>query len=310
MVSPSPTTSSPLDSRRFLFVTGKGGVGKTTTTAAIALALAARGRKVLVVSSDAKERLSELFDAPPLGPELSQLAPNVQGVRPEPAKALREYGAMILKSRLLTEAVFDSKYTRGFFAGVPGMSEWAVLGKAWFHATETDDAGRPRFDTVLFDAPATGHGLDMLRVPKILVELTPPGVLRRDAEAAWTMFRDPAQSGVVVVTLPEDMPTNETLELVHALEHELGLPLARLVVNAVLTQLFSVEERARLLEARPSAAPGGEALRAGARRAIREAIQQEALQRLRGVSAAPVLLPRLLGESANLAAARQLAHYF
>lgn len=66
---------------------------------------------------------------------------------------------------------------------------------------------------MILDAPATGHGLDMLRVPKIILELAPAGLLRRDAERAFALFRDPERSSVVLVTLPEEMPTTETLEL-------------------------------------------------------------------------------------------------
>jgi anion-transporting ArsA/GET3 family ATPase len=302
---------SSLDQRRFLFVTGKGGVGKSTVAAALALGMARRGRRVLLVASDQKERLSTLLGSAPLGPELAEVAPGVVGVRPEPARALREYGAMILKNRLITDAVFDSKYTRGFFAGVPGLSEWAVLGKAWFHATEQLDDGRPRFDTVLFDAPATGHGLDMLRVPKILVEITPPGVLRRDAQAAWDMFRDPRRSGVVVVSLPEDMPTNETLELTSALRSELGLPLARLVINAVIPNLFSIGERAALTAAaeRLGAEPGDRALAVAARRCAREALQAESLARLAPLDPEAIRLPRLLRDAANPGAVAELAAY-
>lgn len=298
-----------LDSLRFLFVTGKGGVGKSTVTAALAVALAGRGRRVLVTSTDAKERLSLLLGAPPLEPEVRELAPRIWGVRLEPAVALREYGAMILKSRALTSAVFDSRYTRGFFAGVPGLSEWAMLGKAWYHATEELPSGAPRFDTVLFDAPATGHGLDMLRVPRIIVELVPPGVLRRDAERAWAMFQDPRQSGVVVVTLAEDMPANETVELCQALRGELGLPLARIVVNALVEPLFTEAERAALLQPREldRARPGAEAIACGVRRAIRERVQEESLTKLRALGGDRLELPLLFDYAPGLPTVRRLS---
>jgi len=267
--------------RRFLFITGKGGVGKTTVTAALARSLSARGLRVLVTVCGAKERLGALLGAPPLHSTISQLAPNIWGVRLVSEVALREYGTMKLKNRVLVDAIFDSKYVTGFLSGTPGLKEWSLLGKAWFHSIEEEN-GRPRFDVVLFDAPATGHGLDMLRVPKVIVEIAPPGVLRSDAERAWEMFCDPARSGVVVVTLPEEMPTNESLELCAALQTELTLPISEVVVNGLLPPLFSGAE-ARALQALGALTPSTPAravLDSGVRRATRERIQNDSLTRL------------------------------
>lgn len=301
-----------LDQRRFLFITGKGGVGKTTVTAALAQALGQRDKRVLITATDAKERISSLFGVAPLGPEIAEVTTNVFGVRITPERALREYGEMILKSRVVYDAVFDNRYVRSFFAAVPGLYEWAVLGKAWYHSTEELPDGRPRFDVVLFDAPATGHGLDMLRVPKVIVDIVPPGILRRDAERAWKMFRNPEKSGVVVVTLPEDMPTNETLELVSSLKDELGLPVARLVINAVLDPLFSEAERKALLAPREldRSLPGDEAVACGVRRSIRERVQADALERLKAIDAPAVRLPLLLEEASTAEAIEELAGYF
>lgn len=272
--------------RRFLFITGKGGVGKTTVTAALATALAARGLRVLVTVCGAKERLSTLLGAPPLDSTIRELRPNIFGVQLVSEVALREYGTMKLKNRALVDAIFDNKYVSGFLGGTPGLKEWSLLGKAWYHAIE-EEGGRPRFDVVLFDAPATGHGLDMLRVPKVIVDIAPPGLLRNDAQKAWEMFQDPARSGVVVVSLPEEMPTNETLELCTALRTELTLPIAELVVNAHLDPLFSAAERGDLarIEVPSSGRAGSAVLASGARRALRESIQDECVKRLGAVGA-------------------------
>jgi anion-transporting ArsA/GET3 family ATPase len=298
--------------RRFLFITGKGGVGKTTVTAALASALAARGLRVLVTVCGAKERLSTLLGAPPLGSAISELSQNIWGVRLVSEVALREYGTLKLKNRVLVDAIFDSKYVTGFLSGTPGLKEWSLLGKAWYHATEEESDGRPRFDVVLFDAPATGHGLDMLRVPKVIVDIAPPGVLRSDAERAWEMFRDPSRSGVVVVTLPEEMPTNETLELCTALERELTLPIAELVVNSLLPTLFSSAEASELaaLGASSGVSPAHAVFDSAARRAVRERIQEESLQRLSRIGAPLRRLELLLDGAATPDAVQRLAKSF
>lgn len=299
----------PLHERRFVFITGKGGVGKTTVAAATALALSRQGKRVLLTSCDAKERISTMLGTAPLTPEITEIAPRLFGVKILPESSMREYGEMILKSRVAYKAVFENRYTRGFFRGVPGLYEWAMLGKAWFHSTETMADGSNRFDTVLFDAPATGHGLDMLRVPKIIREVVPPGILRRDAERAWTMFQNPDLSGVMVVTIPEDMPTNETLELLDAVQGELGLPVARLVVNMVMGTLFSAEERTALLA--PTrldlSKPGDGVLASGIRRAIRERVQADSLARLENVALDRVELPLVYEEAATPEALEKLS---
>lgn len=313
----APVLVPPLESRRFLFVTGKGGVGKTTLCAAMATAYAARGKKVLVAMCNTKERLSAMLGVPPIGSDVVSVGERMWAVNMDPEKALEEYGHLVLKVRALTRAVFDNRYTKSFFRAVPGMFEWAMLGKAWYHTTEREPDGSHRFDLVLLDAPATGHGLDMLRVPKVILDVVPPGVLRRDAEAAWAMFRDPLQSGVVVVTLPEEMPATESVELVTAIRGELGLPVLELVVNGVLTPIFAPPERDSLLT-RPAllepAAParaetaGARAVVAGARRAARERVQVESLAKLeRELDLPRVMLPFLFDEASSLEGTRILA---
>lgn len=309
----TPARSMPAFApRRFLFITGKGGVGKTTVTAALARSLAARGLRVLVTVCGAKERLSTLLGAPPLDSQITTLGVNLWGVRLVSEVALREYGALKLKNRVLVDAIFDSKYVTGFLSGTPGLKEWSLLGKAWYHATEEDADGRARFDVVLFDAPATGHGLDMLRVPKVIVDIAPPGVLRSDAERAWEMFRDPTRSGVVVVTLPEEMPTNETLELCLALRRELTLPIAELVVNSWLPPLFSDDEVAALsrLGLLSADTPAQAVLESAVRRATRQRIQEQCLQRLTALGVPLRRLELLLDGAATPDAVARLAPSF
>ncbi|MBI5537208.1 MAG: anion-transporting ATPase [Deltaproteobacteria bacterium] len=302
--------TSAFDNKRFLFVTGKGGTGKTTVTAALALKLASEGKRVLCAMCQARERLSSLLEGPPIGNQVTLVREGIWAVNMDPDSALEEYGRMVLKIRAIYRAVFENHLVRSFFRATPGLNEWAMLGKAWFHTTEKLANGSPRFDTVILDAPATGHGLDMLRGPKVIVDVAPPGLLRREAARAWKLFSDPKHAGVVVVTLPEEMPVTETFELIHAIQQELHLPIVQVVANGVLPQLMSEEARAELWRAGeldPTSA-GDEAIAAGMRRARREASQQANISLLNGRLPQPaVQLPHLFDEVQSLRPVQVLA---
>jgi anion-transporting ArsA/GET3 family ATPase len=183
-----------------------------------------------------------------------------------------------------------------------------MLGKAWWHTTETLPDGSRKYDVVLLDAPATGHGLDMLRVPTVILDVVPPGILRRDAERAWALMRDPRACEVVLVTLPEEMPVTETVELASSLK-ALGLPSYRVVVNAALSPLFSDADRAALaglsglggaepaLRAAQASTAAAAALASAMLRANRERLEQEMLERLSvALSVTPTVLPLLLDD--------------
>lgn len=302
----------PFERRRFLFVTGKGGVGKTTVSAALARGLAERGKRVLLCTSGAKEGLSPLLGVPRLSTAIEPLGPNLWGVLLTSEVALREYGTLVLHSQTVVNALFDNKYVSGLFNGAPGLKEWALLGKAWYHAIETLPNGALRFDVVVFDAPATGHSLDMLRVPKVILAAAPPGRLRNDAERAIAFLQDPQSSGVVLATLPEEMPTNETFELARAVRDELKLPIVEVVANSCLEELFSDAE-GRALE--PLVAKQGDpaesALAAAARRALAERTQRESLGRLATLGLPLRTLPKLPGGAGSPAALAALVpHLF
>lgn len=274
---------------RFLYVTGKGGVGKSTVAAGLATALAESGRKVLLVyehGSLGQERL--LGRTLGLAPE--PVLPGFFACGIEAESAMQEYARSVLKSARLTDALFHGQIARGFLHGIPGLSAWAFLGKAWYFAEPTSDGpalGAPRFDCVVVDGPATGDSTDMLRVPSIIRQLAPKGRLRRDADLCDEMLRDPKRTAIVLVTTLEELPVTETEGLCAALRQDLGLPLGPLLVNQVTPRIFAAAARAELLQRKaPTAAARAEdevavaTLALGSRRARAEQLEDEFRARL------------------------------
>ncbi|MEM8608875.1 MAG: ArsA family ATPase [Myxococcota bacterium] len=274
--------------RRFLFVVGKGGVGKTTVATALALEASRRGKKVLLALVNAQERVSRLLDSVPIGADIVNLRENLDAVNMNPDAALEEYGMMILKVRAVYNAMFGNRLVRAFLKGTPGLEAWSMLGKAFYHASPP--RGEPDYELVILDAPATGHALDMLRVPYVIESVAPPGILRRDAHRAVQLLQNPEEAGAVVVTLPEYMPVSETLELTSALENELKMQVLHLVINRVLRVLFEDEERDPIKLMSDALAEDSDIhdlAMAGKRRVLRETVQYKARRRVRDRIDAP-----------------------
>jgi Mrp family chromosome partitioning ATPase len=235
--------------RRFLVVIGKGGVGKSTVAAALALAAARKGKRVLVCEVNTKERISALLEARPVGPEIGPLEPNIDAVDVRPREAMREYALMILKFRSIYNAVFENRFVRYFLRAIPSLAELVMLGKVLYHLKEKKPDGSFRYDLVILDSPATGHGLTLLRLPQALLATIPPGPMADEARWMHALLTHRDDSAAVLVTLPESMPVNETIELQRGLRDVVGMPMAALVLNGFIAPSFSPAERERLREA-------------------------------------------------------------
>lgn len=249
---------SPLD-KRLVIVSGKGGVGKSTVSAALALCAARQGKRVLCCEVGAKERIAALLGAEPVGTEVREVAPNIHAVHVQPREAMREYGLMKLKFQTIYNAVFENRVVRAFLRLIPSLAETVVLGKVWFEVEALDD-GKPRWDLVILDAPATGHGITFLRVPQVLLDTVPPGPMREDAERMNATLTDPARTSLQIVSLPEEMPVNETLELHDQVRDVLNIPLGRLFLNAWVESRFDEADEETLREVL-AGDDGGERLR-------------------------------------------------
>ncbi|HET7501136.1 MAG TPA: ArsA-related P-loop ATPase [Kofleriaceae bacterium] len=234
--------------RRLVLVVGKGGVGRSTVAAAIAGRLAAQGKRTLLYETSANDRFGDYFGKPAVGTTPTELAPNLWAINATPASALAEYGLMVLRWKSVYEMVFENRVSKAFLRAIPGLDDYALLGKAWYHTTE-EKRGRPLWDTVVFDMPASGHSVSMLRVPWVIVETVPEGPLTRDARTVKAMLCDPAHTSAVLVTLAEEMPVNEAIELEAKLT-ALGVVPQQLLVNQVFPRRFAAGTPvARVLDA-------------------------------------------------------------
>lgn len=212
--------------RRLLFVVGKGGVGKTTLGAALGLAALERGKRVLIVELEQEDGVCPLLGlVSARGPEPSEILPGLFRMSVGGRAALEEYLSLIIPIRRVLRAIFDSKVYQYFVAVAPGLRELMTVGKIWYEV----DQGR--WDLVIVDCPATGHSLQYLRMPKAAYETFTTGLVHREAKRVWDLLRDPARTAVVVATIAEEMPVNETLEICRQLDGELELPRGVLFVN-------------------------------------------------------------------------------
>ena len=199
--------------RRLLFFTGKGGVGKSTVTAAVALLAAEQGKRVLLVEVDAKGNLTALFEHPPVGFEPRQVHPGVFAMQMNTEASLREYLKVQARVPVLGRLgplarVFDFVAT-----AAPGVKEILTVGKVCWELRESLN-GRADWDLIVVDAAATGHVVSQLDAPRAIQELVHVGPVRNQTDWMVELLSDPALTALNIVTAPEEMPVNETVELV------------------------------------------------------------------------------------------------
>lgn len=221
---------------------GKGGVGKTTLASAFALSCALKGQKTLLIELNVKDRLNALFGSVEVGSQIVEIEHNLWAVNITPQAAIEEYGLMRLKLKMVYKAVFENRLVRSFLRAVPGLNDLVMLGKAHFHATEVDERGDYVWDKVVIDAPATGHGIFFLKIPSVITSIIDSGPMFSDAKKIEDFIQDPKLTALNLVTLPEEMPVNETLELRQVVNNELKIPIGMIVANSVYPHVFSEEE--------------------------------------------------------------------
>jgi anion-transporting ArsA/GET3 family ATPase len=300
--------------RKLVFVTGKGGVGKTAVTAALGLLAAERGKRTLLCEVDSKGNVADFFETGPTAFEERELLPNLWAMSMDTEASLKQYLQVQLKLGLVARIgplahMFDFVAT-----AAPGVKEIVTVGKICWEVRER------HYDLVVVDAAPTGHIVGQLAAPQAINGLIQVGPVRQQTGWMLDILGNPKMTGVAIVTTPEEMPVNETIELEGRLQAETNVDLAAVIINRVLPELFGRGEEEvfdrlcepdvlELLEAEI----GGpaEPLLEGARMAVTlRRTRTEHLERLRaGVAPGiPLLyLPYLFARSHGLRSTRQLA---
>src|SRR3954447_16052452 len=222
--------------KRLVFVTGKGGVGKTTVAECLARVAARRGKRVIVCEVAAEETRHDEVE----------VAPGIHSIAIDPEHAMREYLSDQVGGAL-SKVMTSSRIFMYLAAAAPGLRELLMIGKVWDLAQlDRRRTGDTPYDLVILDAPATGHALGMLRTPRTFRDVARVGPISRQAGQIDAFLTNPDLTGIVAVAAPEEMPVNETIDLIAALGDEMDLKPDAVVVNGVYPDHFRDPEIAAI----------------------------------------------------------------
>lgn len=235
--------------KKLIVVTGKGGAGKSLLALSLAHRLAVQGKRVWLVEvgrnrDHSFSRLPELVGKKNLGhkPEnftLPHSEVNILISVLDPAKSLAEYVDLKLPTGGLAGLLLGNNVTASFLEVVPGLPDLVVLGKIWHSLAHPGKGENP--DVIVLDAPATGHAISFLKAPFNFRRITRNGPVFRDASLMTEFLADSEKTGIALVTLPEEMSIQETVEMKAALAKDFVPPFV--FVNKIFPELPDLESK-------------------------------------------------------------------
>lgn len=233
--------------RRLLFLTGKGGVGKSTVASLIALIAKKRGKRPLIVEIDTKSAIRRIFDVNFVGFIPFEVADKIWAINIDPAEALLEYIEQWVKIHRVAKAISRNAILKYFFRTAPAVNEFVTINKIRNLMNEKDAmTGDLRYDPVIVDLPATGHAMSFLDIPNAMKRIAKVGPIRDVATKYEKLFYDEKTTLLNYVTLPEEMPVTEMLELIEEVRQKTKIPMGAVFINQSLEHPFTEEEKVTL----------------------------------------------------------------
>jgi anion-transporting ArsA/GET3 family ATPase len=276
--------------KKLVVVTGKGGVGKSTVSFALGLAAAERGKRAIVCEVASQENASRVFKRAEVGFNEVEMAPNLWAISIDPDESMREYVLLQVKVRAMRDLLFRSKVFNYLAAATPGLKELVTIGKIWELAQPDRKVKKGKqYDIVIVDAPATGHGVGFLQSPRTFAGIARVGPIHSQAVTLDAFITDHDQTGVAIVSLPEEMPVNESAFLEKQLTKEVGVSVDQIYMNGLYPKRFDKDEAKQLEEVLEEANGGARmAIRAALSEYRRARSQRDQLKRLKSGVSAPV----------------------
>jgi len=224
--------------KKLIFVTGKGGVGKTTVVASLATLAAERGRRTLIAEVDTDPATARIFGEQRVGFEPQQVAPGLFACNLAAEESLRAFVRRFVPGQKIADLILKNRVANIFFRAAPSVMEAVTLDRLAQLVTDRDQV----FDTIVVDLPASGHAVTFLNVPKSMARMIAVGELAQHLRRIARLVSDPRRTEVVVVSLPDEIVVNETIELWRKLKASVDTPVRTTIVNGIRTPPLRPED--------------------------------------------------------------------